>query len=123
MNSELLAAGSALLGALIGAVAGIAGAFFIERMRSRQARREKFLSMFSTAIRGGTPQQQMESKVWLAVLSEPEGVKAWADAVDDPSRTPEALSKLVLDVVNEERATHGRKPLTADQMNSFLPIG
>lgn len=123
MTSELIAAGSALLGALIGAVAGIAGALVIERMRSRQARREKFLSMFATAIQGGTSQQQMESKIWLAVLSEPEGVRAWAEAIEDPMQTPKALSKLVLDVVNEERSTHGRKPLTPEQMNSFLPIG
>ncbi len=123
MSSELIAAGSALAGALIGALSGLVAAFLTDRRASRRERRLNFLGSFATAITSDERAREMISnKIMMTTAADRErlvelGGAGHEDAVVD------ALAGVLLDAVNEERAFQGRPAITLDELTGVIPMG
>ena len=125
MSSELIAAGSALLGALVGALSGIWIAVTSERRQARRESRHVFLTRFSEALEGDERKRvQITHKIMMATAASPTRIREWGRAGGaDVNQLFQAMSEVLLDAVNEERKYQGREPLTNEELQALIPFG
>jgi hypothetical protein len=119
MPTELISALSGLVGAVIGAVASIAGTLIIERRRWRREQRADVIRRFAEGLLSGDRLKAVEMKLAFAMIGKPENIRAYTkstelrDIVDN-------MNAVVRDVVNEERAARGLAPLSMEDINGLL---
>jgi hypothetical protein len=108
-----------LVGAIIGATAGLAGTLLNERRKARHDRRERILSLISDALISGDKNKTMQSKIWIAVAGERSSLRALAGA-SSPNDILLQLNQVILDIVNSERTSLGLEKLDLRDISNLL---
>lgn len=119
MSSEVVAAGAALLGAVVGAAASVAGTLTVERRRAQQERRERLLSLIADALFSGDPTKAVQSKIWMSVVGSRQDLRTWGHA-EDPMEIVLGMNRILLGVVNGERESLGLEPLELADLMALL---